>query len=1085
MPQAVSEPVWTFNGCRARSGDVAWRTCAVRLGAARRGQVDYRAGLGVGVFVHRSNRAERLVEVIAGLWSQPRDPFVPEHLVVQSDGLAQWVKVEVARRLGVVARVEVQRPRELLEAVLEAATGRSQGPAWRRERLVWSLLELLSLVEEEAEGPGPWLRGADLRRRFQLAGRLAQLFDQYAVYRPELVLGWEAGASPDWQARLWRALVAQNGGDHPARLARAAVEALRAGAVEGLPARVVVFGVSSLPPLYLEVLAALSECVEVHLLVLSPSREFWADARRASPDASPHPLLTAFGQVGADLQDILEELGGVEEAEDLYVEPSRDSALCELQGDLLALRRPHGEHLLRRDDASIQVLSCHSPVREVEAARDAVRSLLEADPTLTPRDVVWLTPDITLHGPLIDATLGVGIDDPQWLPWSVADRPLLSGNASARALLAVLGLRGRRLAAGEVLALLDHAPLRERFGISEAEVGWVERMVDEAAIRWGRDGAHRAARAAWEDDLTSWRAGLERLLLGVALDSGDLFAGRTPVDGVRGEAAERAGRLAGLVDEVLGALADAEVDRPVSGWVVWLGERTERWLGGVSERSGEVRALREALRRLADDAGELALPVPFDLVASALEAAFQDERRPGGFLRGGMTVGELLPMRAVPFRVVVLLGMSDRVYPRADVRLGFDRMAAEPRRGDRSRRQDDRTMFLEAMLSARDALIVTTVARSVRNDHELPPSPVVHELLDALDEGWQVEGGGRARDVVVREVPLQPFSTRYARLDDVAVTWDGPAVRAAERLLRPPERPRRLAVTLPARALSEVRLEALQRLLRDPVEAFLVDRLGLAPGREEAAPEDLEPVLAGQDALATWALGERWLALRLRLGRLDLATERLRAAGWLPAGSLAAERAALAAMVEAVARAAEVEAGGEAPRSRQVDVEVGEVRLVGRIDGLRGARRLDVGMASLRAGEVHKLFPRLPAHLAAQIGGPLTTVVIGRGDGEAGRKALAPTSPEVARAGLAGLLALYREGTLRPLRVSPAAVAKVLAGGGLAEAETAHLATFRDRDDARLRWERVFGSARLVEGVDDGRDVWAYADAVRGFLEAP
>lgn len=394
-------------------------------------------------------------------------------------------------------------------------------------------------------------------------------------------------------------------------------------------------------------------------------------------------------------------------------------------------------------------------------------------------------------------------------------------------------------------------------------------------------------------------------------------------------------------------------------------------------------------------------------------------------------------------------------------------------------------MFLEALLSARDALIVTTVARSVRNDHELPPSPVVHELLDALDEGWVVEGEGRPRDLIVRSVPLQPFSTRYARLGEAAHTWDAAAVRAAARLLRPPSPPQRLAVTLPERPLREIRLEALQRLLRDPVEAFLVDRLGLAPSRDEAAPEDLEPVLAGADALATWALGERWLSLRLRLGSIDLATERLRAAGWLPEGALAAERDGLAAMVEAVARAAEGEAAGAAPRSRRVELLVGGVRLVGRLDGLRGARRVDVGMASLRPKEVHKLFPRLPAHLAAQLDGALTTVVIGRGEGGAGRMSLAPMSAEAATAGLEALLALYQEGTRRPLRVSPAAAAALVAGGTLEQAAAAHAASFRDRVDVARRWERVFGSTRLVEGDDNGRDVVAYADAVRGLVGQP
>lgn len=1038
--------------------------------------------------VHRSNRIEVLADIVGRLWSSAPggDAFAEDVLVVQSEGMAQWLRVRLSRTLGVVARIEVQRPRQLIDHLLQATTGRSQGAAWRPDRLVWGVLDALDEVADATEpgGPGVWLAGADTARRFQLAQRLADLFDQYAVYRPELVLAWEQGEEDHWQARLWRALVARLGADHPASLARDALAALDHGGVKHLPARVVVFGISALPPLYLRLLAAMGEVVEVHLAVLAPAEGYWSAERRqwarrgdaaASDDAQdgagPRALLGSLGRVGADLDDLLVELdaiGGDDDA--LFVPPSADTLLGALQRGLL---RPDEPVQAPPTCDTVRVLGCHGPMREVEAAADVVRGLLEAHPELSPRDVVVLTPSLDVHGPLLEAVWGVSPDHPRYLPWSVADRRQLHRNAPARALLDVLALVGGRLGAAEVVALLQHAPLRAAYEIEEDDVGLLVPLVEAAGVRWGADAAHRAT-FGWPDDATSWRAGLDRMLLGVALEEGDLVAAggaaRAPLGGIRGDAAIRAGRLAALVDDVLDVVQDAASPRVVSAWQASLAARVDAWFSGDGDRAAEVRSLREAIAELAAAAAEGGFTgeVPVEVVRGLLDRAFRETRHPGGFLRGGITVCELLPMRAVPFEVVVLLGISDGVFPRSDARLGFDLMAGSPRPGDRSRRDDDRWMFLEALLSARRALVVTAVCRDALRDRALPPSPVVHELVEAVT----AMGGSLS----VEEVPLQPFSRAYVAPGG-PVTWDRASWDAALRTTRALVPPHALTDPLPLWSLpASVPGRLLADVLRDPVAAYLRYRLGVRHERHEGLLPEVDPVWQ-DDALEGWAVGDAWLSARLRCGDPTSAAEAMVAAGTLPGGALAAAWASSGALVEAIARAAEAAQGDAAPWLRSVQVDVAGTSVHERVQGA-GAPGVRV-VPGVSGVDPARVAPQLPMHLAGSAGGaPVRTEVLGKGArGSVGQATLWPLPPDEARAMLGELVELAVWCLEAPRQVLPRAVVggAQQEDGRLLDAMVKQFVSYGPSE----AWSAIFGE-RPPDAEDDARH---FAAVVDGLLE--
>ena len=871
--------------------------------------------------IHHSNRLEvlflRLRDLLDGAGG---DLFAPRSIVVQNPGMGRWLAHRFAEQDGVVANLEHLLPASFFWQALRAwRPVLPEMSGFDRPVLGWRVYRLLP---ERLGEPAfrPLAACLDTAHRglnaWQLAQRIAEVFDRYLLYRPDLVLGWEAGQGDEWQAQLWRALAAAVGQPHRARLLADLQEDLEQGTAPAAPALlpepVVLFGLSALPPVYCALLKALAARRDVHLLVPNPCAEYWADviddrgrARRRAraqaarqPDPGPlldigNPLLASLGHTGQAFLDQVLELE--DESEHLFLAPAGDRLLDRLQRDMLNLEDPRRgapdeRAWLAAEDESLLIHRCHSPLREVQVLHDRLLALFQRPdgdaPPLEPRDCLIMAPDIDVYAPFIEAVFGAAPPQRR-IPWSIADRRLGAEQPLLAAFRELLALPRSRLTAAEVLGWLEVPAIARRFSLAAGDVDRLRAWVAETGIRWGLDAGMRAGLGLPGDDANSWAFGLRRLFLGYALppDAG-LYGQASPYPDVEGSDAALLGQLQAFIDR-LGQWRDGlQRSRPAADWRRFLDGMLDGLFAPDEDEEAVVQRLREALDDLPVHTAEAGLDEPLepDIVRALLEQVIDEPGGSARFLTGRVTFCNLVPMRSIPARVIGLLGMNSAEFPRSQHPPSFDLVARHPRRGDRSRRNDDRYLFLEALLSARGHLHISFVGRDLRDNSLKVPSVVVEELIDVIDRSYRVPGApdGLPSAHLVVDHPLQPFSPRCfdgadPRLWSHAAEWLPEAADAGEGAFADAE----LDGTPPA----GIELDDLIRFLRAPARWFLEQRLRLRLPREEAPPEDAEPFTI--DGLERWALGQQLLVLAQQQA-LDQALPRLRADGVLPHGAAGA-----------------------------------------------------------------------------------------------------------------------------------------------------------------------------------------------------
>ncbi|MER1976114.1 exodeoxyribonuclease V subunit gamma [Pseudocitrobacter faecalis] len=1086
--------------------------------------------------VYHSNRLDVLEALMEFIVEQQRldDPFESEMVLVQSTGMAQWLQMTLSQRFGIAANIDFPLPAsfiwDMFTRVLPDIPGES---AFNKQSMSWKLMTLLpQMLDDDAFTP---LRhylhdDADKRKLFQLASRVADLYDQYLVYRPQWLTNWEndtlvdgLGEAQLWQAPLWKALVAHTKALgqplwHRANLYQRFIDILEQSETrpEGLPSRVFICGISALPPVYLHALQALGKHIDIYVLFTNPCRYYWGDIQdpaflarlqarqrrhfreeRELPlfrdaDAAPglfnddgeqnvtNPMLASWGKLGRDYIYLLAGLERYQELE-AFVDIEPDNLLHNLQHDVLELKNSAiagrtaqefahsgAKRVLKPDDRSLTVHVCHSPQREVEILHDRLLAMLEADPTLTPRDIIVMVADIDSYSPFIQAVFGSATGE-RYLPYAISDRRARQAHPAMQAFITLLSLPDSRFVSEDVLALLDVPVLAARFNIDEEGLRYLRQWVNESGIRWGLDDDNVRELDLPATGQHTWRFGLTRMLLGYAMESqqGE-WQSVLPYDESSGLIAELVGHLASLLMQLNHWRQGLSQDRPLEEWLPVCRDMLNDFFLPDQDTEAALALIEQQWQAIIAQGTQSQYEgmVPLSLLRDELASRLDQERISQRFLAGPVNICTLMPMRSIPFKVVCLLGMNDGVYPRALPPLGFDLMSQKPVRGDRSRRDDDRYLFLEALMSAGQTLYISYIGRSIQDNSERYPSVLVQELLDYIGQSHCLEGDEalncdesdkRVKAHIMHQHTRMPFDPEnftanerqsYAREWLAAASQQGEAHSPFIQPLAPLD-------------ITHLPLEQLQRFWQHPVRAFFQMRLQVNFRSEESEIPDTEPFTL--EGLTRYQLNQQLLNTLIEEQDAGLMYRRYRAAGTLPYGPYG-EIAWEVQRQEMEALASRVIELREPAQSMEIDLECAGVNITGWLAQVQSNGLLRWRPSLLSVSQGMQLWLEHLVYCAS--GGTGESRLLLRKEGE---WRFPPLSATEAHGYLAELVEGYRLGMMQPLLFLPESGGAWLKACFDAESN-ALLMDDETQQKARSKFLQAYEGNMVVSG--EGSDIW-------------
>ena len=872
-----------------------------------------------GLHIHTSNRLEILAEQLAQMARTPLpSPLMPEIIVVQSRGMERWISMQLAKFNGISANCSFPFPNAFLESIFkklkpdlpEISPFDSSILNFRLMRIIPNCLGFKGF-----ENLKSYLADDDNQLKlFQLSGKIADLFDQYLVFRPELIFEWEAKKEKKkpphiWQAKLWRKLIGEIGNWHRARLRKELFQYIKQFRIDpsSFPARVSIFGISYLPLFHLQAFAALSHLIQINFFIVEPCQEYWADIvsdREIKRIRQKHDrvaenmewyhfekgnrLLASMGTQGRSFFDLM--AGFDCEFHQQFQEPDERNILACLQSDILNLRDREGEDpynpekikdlptddgvaniYIDEKDTSLQIHSCHSPMREIEILHDNLLAMFEEDPGLLPKDIIVMTPDIEIYAPFVHAVFDSQTDETLRIPFGIADQSPRRENRMIDGFLALLDFADSRFGVLQVLGLLEFAGIKERFGLVESDLKIIEHWIKDTRIRWGIDKNSRLEAGLPGYPENTWRSGLERLILGYAMpgENRTMFNGILPYDNIEGGEVQILGRFLEFIDRLFSWSKNLAKPRKLSDWHKTLIALTDQFFQPDENTERELQILRQALAELASR--ELHANYPNDIelpvIQSYLRSQLEQNNYGAGFLTGGVTFGAMLPMRSIPFKVICLIGLDNAAFPRDSQPLNFDLMAQHPQTGDRSRRNDDKYLFLESLISARNKFYISYVGQSIQDNSPIPPSVLVSELIDTIANRFDTSNPNIIEQIVTHH-RLQQFSPAYFSEDSELFSYSTENLLACAGANEPGEPgpffTRRLPVTAAESEISEkIDLDSLCLFFSNPTRYLVQRRLGIKLEDEELLSDEqedfelqpLERYLVGQNLLKNLASG--------------------------------------------------------------------------------------------------------------------------------------------------------------------------------------------------------------------------------------
>lgn len=979
-----------------------------------------------------SNRLENLADALIEQLAKSHASYLAtDTFLVQSRGMSRWLNLRIADRTGIQMNGRYLYPRALIDLVTQFVSEEDFSNSkshFTPDTLFWKCYKLLPTWANHSTGftirryLSADSQQSGYLRRYQLAQKIAQLMDHLQVYRPDLLSQWEREKEPSsWKSLAWKSL--NKSSRQPAfpellRRFKHSLERLNARPKEW-PESIHIFGISSLPPSYLEILKQCSTWMPISIYLTQPSPHYWGDQLskkrqlRNHEDSKTdlgHGLLGNLGKQGQDfLNTLIDAEIFTSDHSEHFSSNENSSLLSNFQNQIFEVNSPPETRILCTDNESIQVHNCHNVRREIEVLKDQLHARFEANPLLTPDQVIIMAPDIEVYASAIKSVFGRHDRGKDFIPCSIADQSNRSASSVAFALFQLFELLDSRFTANEVVSFLSIPVVTKRFGYKQTDWELLLTWIENTAIRWGIDADQRKKVSNIGFDEYSWGQGIDRWISGYCISSSanSILDDMNPHEDMEGSATALLTRFLDAWIFLKEAYHEGSKINNTSQWLKFIKETVSVLFLKLEDHEEETKVILNLLGELEAESSEMKSDAPMTLkvMAAILEDRLSQDFRAGSFFSGTVTFCSLKPMRNVPAKFIGLIGMNENAFPRRDLKSEFTQFPDGARAGDRSIGGDDRYLFLESLLASREYIYVSHLGIDSQTLDQQPASIVVEELLDSLDDYYCFPDGKKAREALIVREPLQAFSPAYFQSEspssfstenlmaaNALVSEHGvdthPFLGSTQTELEPP---------------TEVSLKTFLRFFNNPCRYWLNQSIELNFPYQDSILEDFEPI--EPTGLLEYHLGQHLIhnPELVQEGKEYLLKD------LLPVGSL--RMSAIEAIRPKIKRMLKLigDSKTEALNSLTVDINLRNKSLRGIIDGVHESHCLKLRFGKVRATDLLSTWIQHLCLCSANDNGTFFTRFVGK------EEAFDFSYVGDAKTHLEQLDQLFLDGHLRPL----------------------------------------------------------------------
>ncbi|QES88175.1 exodeoxyribonuclease V subunit gamma [Rhizosphaericola mali] len=752
----------------------------------------------MGLTFQISNSIQSLSENLTDhLKNSKRSLFTPDVIVAQTEGMHIWLKEQIAQKNGIASNLKFLQPNNVILLVYKLLGGKFKKDL-SRDNLIWILFQLLKENKFSIQYPDQanYIGKSptdEHYKRIGLATKVADLFDQYQIYRPKIIEAWnqpfDGDYIMDWQEYLWRRakVLTQSKVPDKTEITRFIKEKLEENdeqtiqnLKDNLP-DIYLFGLSIITKFHIEIFEKLSEKIGIHYFLVNPAPEYyWTEDKNEKAVSKwklqhnklntediyliGNDLLTSWGKVTSTTLRLLYQNDMIFNIEDVTaIEPNTDTLLHAVQNDIY-----HNQIIFPAkydpnyfQDQSLTIHAHYTIAREVEGLYQYLIHIIQnTRKPIHAREIAIFVTDIDAYAPYIQAIFENG---PIKFRFKIADTEVVAGDSIFNTLQKILELNTINFTSENVLQIIESKYVIKMFGFTDLDK--IRAAVKAANIRFGIQGNKED-----ETYLVSWLYGLKRMMYGICMSGETLYQdvfneNFYPIDLIEGYDSQNLISFIYFIDLLIKNIQSRKYARNLITWNAFVLETVHNFIYFPGEEMDEdYQLLEKKNKELNEEDTIYTEEINFEIFAYNFIETLQHTRRNALFLKDGITFCSLIPMRSIPFKIIGMLGMDGDHFPRKEQNLSFNKMLYPRELGDRDVKENDKNLFLETLMSAQSNLYISYIGKSIKDNKDINPSVLIDELINYLQKRAPKEIKVKAQ--IVYQHPLYANSEKYNRKND-------------------------------------------------------------------------------------------------------------------------------------------------------------------------------------------------------------------------------------------------------------------------------------------------------------------------------